>query len=513
MSRTSIPTVSFMSQLSRRSFLTTSSLSLIGASVALSRSAIALPMRSRAPVSSFFPDIVDPETLRTVALAGVEAARKAGAEYADVRVGEWQTFYVGWSDLSPTPDGQMQFNAGYGVRVRVGGAWSFAFGLNVTPDAITRSARGAVDTAREVSRFTRPPVPLAPAPVVRGEWETPIEIDPFAVSPDDHGKIFGALRASAERVPQVSLDLMSRFFWSAETRVFASSEGSLITQRLRRANPSVAVYAKAPGKPGVSLPVDDFIPGSAGFDCVTGVAVQEHVKATAEEASRLTGYPMRAAEVGRFTGVLDGATTATLLVRTLAPALELERALGYHADSLGTSWLTPPARILGQQIFSPLMTLSADRALPHFGAARWDDEGVATQPLSLIERGKVVDYFTTRETASLLSRWYESQGKPVVSRGSAVSWSVQTSPSGCPSQLTMASGARGTTLERMIQGILQFGTKRLWASVSQLGDATTQQYALRQQNRGETGAQSTIPLIAPAVRVSEIELAPMPQLS
>jgi TldD protein len=55
------------------------------------------------------------------------------------------------------------------------------------------------------------------------------------------------------------------------------------------------------------------------------------------------------------------------------------------------------------------------------GAAtvQWDDEGVAPDEYALISEGVLVDYQTTRETASLLAPWYAAQGKPLRSHGCA----------------------------------------------------------------------------------------------
>jgi hypothetical protein len=144
-----------MSLLSRRSFLTSSSLALAGARIDGRRSAhsLRLPPRAHDPVSAFFPDLVDPNLLRTVALAGVDAARQAGADYADIRVADART--MSWTQIHPAfpPSGWLNFTVAYGIRVRVGGAWGFAFGTEVTVDEVARAAQSAIRTTRGVSKF------------------------------------------------------------------------------------------------------------------------------------------------------------------------------------------------------------------------------------------------------------------------------------------------------------------------------------------------------------------------
>src|SRR5947208_167196 len=72
---------------------------------------------------------------------------------------------------------------GVGVRVRVGGAWGFAATRGLDRPALERALDQALAVAAAQPRA--PSTPLAPEPAARGRWESPMEIDPFAVSLDN----------------------------------------------------------------------------------------------------------------------------------------------------------------------------------------------------------------------------------------------------------------------------------------------------------------------------------------
>ncbi len=118
---------------------------------------------------------------RQLADAALEAARAAGATYADVRIGRYLNQFV------ITRENKIQniTNAesyGVGIRVLADGAWGFAATSQVTTDAVARAARDAVAIAKANAKLQSEPVQLAPQKGV-GEvsWRTPIEKNAFEV--------------------------------------------------------------------------------------------------------------------------------------------------------------------------------------------------------------------------------------------------------------------------------------------------------------------------------------------
>jgi TldD protein len=544
---------------SRRAFLTTSSLAAAGLSLGLgspgyARAMRTIPARSKQPVGAFFPDLIDPALLRRLAVMGVDAARQAGASYADIRVGDRRLFSMRHSEIVPVPTSTLDFEYVYGLRVLVDGTWGFTFGIDPTADGLVRAARAVVATTRGIAQFSPRVTPLAPTPVVQGEWATPVQIDPFSVSPDAHEKMLGAYCDAAQRVRDGLLWGNPRFVWTSETRVFASTDGSLVTQRLARAEPKVFVENRRPYGARVVLPLMEFSPASAGFEIALGANLQERIKQVAEEAARLASYPRGEAEVGRYEAVVDGTVLGSVFTATLARALEMDRVTGEDADGAGTSMLAPIHEVLGQPLFSPLLNVTAERTAPMYGAARWDDEGVTTASYPVIRRGTVVDYFTTRSSAPMLAAWYAKNGKPMQSHGAAIAWTPALVPTGCASQLTMAaSDTRGMTLDALAAqlshgilarslgierdvysdpqlsggtftpvmlyevkrgqitrhlrgGAVQFNTKRFWNSLTTLGDSSTLQSSTHVDYRGPMWVPATLPIVAPAAQLRQLEV-------
>jgi TldD protein len=494
--------------------------------------------------------MVDADALRKLAMVSMEVASRERVAYADVRVANTRRFMTRILSISPIPFSAVDFKYMYGVRVMVNGVWGFAFGTRPTEDEIAKATRQAIVTTREMAKFAGKPLELAPAQPARGEWTTPIAIDPFAVSPDDHAKILGAYLDAIANVLDASTDGFFALNWSKETRVFASTDGSLITQRLAKSEPRIGVRNVPHLRDLTVLPVIDFMPSSVGFESVIGPDVQEHLKEKADEAAQLAGYPSGIVDVGRYPAVLDGTALASIIAGTIAPALEMSRALGYENDGSGSSFLAPPKEIVGQQLFAPSLTIRTTRAAPTYGAAKWDDEGVETEPFVLVHNGRVVEYFTTRSSAPLLSEWYASSGRSNRSRGSAVAWDAASSPVGAATQLSVDCSDSPATLDtlvknmkngllvrgsmeyglhsdqqltggllaphmlyevkngaitRRLRGSVQFGTKRLLKAISAVGDAGTLQHFVRRTYRGEVWSASAVPVVAPAVQVAQLD--------
>ena len=106
---------------------------------------------------------------------------------------------------------------------------------------MTAAARDAVATARGYSAIQLVPTELAPCPVVHGEWTTPIQGDPFLIPFSDQWDLIRSYTDIADRVTPQSLvegDVLMTFNWTKEYRLYASTDGSLVTQTLYRSHPA-----------------------------------------------------------------------------------------------------------------------------------------------------------------------------------------------------------------------------------------------------------------------------------
>jgi len=446
---------------SRRTFLARSSAVL--ASGILSRTAaaarplakiVAVPARSTRAVGSFVPPVMDPAIMRMLARTAIDAAVHVGAQYADIRIGDQRQFFsegfIRGSWLSLT--------YGYGLRVQVDGASAFVGGADPTPDRLAAAARSAVATAKGMAKIMGPTAPVIAVPVVTGEWNTPIEIDPFAVSPDDHlfvyagyGRIEGPINERSRLCTGVDIGVR----WTAETRVFASSDGSLATQRLARALPTLSARAFTgwPDPPGCILDLALVPPSSAGFEMLLGTRLHERIEQSMEEIATWMRYPVIDAEVGRKPVVFDGQSFGSVVGETIAPALSLARVLGEEQDGAGVSFLEPPEAILGEPLFSPQLNVSTMTGRTQFGCMQWDDEGVLARTCPLIERGAVVDYLTTRSDIRTLEQWYAKRNLPLRPQGTVWADDVSIPSRAISSAVAVGAAPDGPSLAELVKSL------------------------------------------------------------
>lgn len=420
---------------------------------------------SSVTAANLFPAI-DEDALRRFAVAAIEAARAAGASYADVRVTAGQQFQVhsSWSGGGARPLApymslpSARLGVGIGVRALVDGAWGFAGNDGVTEGMAVECGRTATGFARGNRRRSEPPIVLAAGgATTRGEWSTPIEQDPFSVPIAEQAQLqlealAGAIHLSGLQKGGVG------FSWRRRTQVFASTDGALLTQRFVDANPSVGFEAHARGPSGVvgvgSAEADELASGGYGWETVHANDFARIVRGTAERAieeARARALPVKDAEVGRYDVVFSAEAMAALLGATVGPALDLERALGFRANQAGTSFLAPPADLVGQYaVAAPAVTIRADRTRRGgFATVAWDDEGTPASETTLVERGVVVDYLTSRETAGELASWYEGRRQPVRSNG-ACRGAALFAPAVCLPNLTLEGAASGPSTADLI---------------------------------------------------------------
>jgi len=203
----------------------------------------------------------------------------------------------------------------------------------------------------------------------------------------------------------------------------------------------------------VEIKVPSFYAMAGGYEAMARESIHEEIKATAEDVRRMASLEARTLDVGRYPVVLDGMTFGSLLFSTVGRALELDRALGEEADASGTSYLAPPASIVGTPVFSPVLNVSTDRALPSVTSAKWDDEGVEPETGPVIKGGALVDYETSRQAASTLQPWYHRQSRPVASRGRAVATACDQAVQIRCGHLTVTHARAAATIDDLIRGI------------------------------------------------------------
>jgi TldD protein len=335
-----------------------------------------------------------------VARQAVDAARAAGADYADARVVRED------SESLTVRNQQMEgidrsSSEGIGIRVLVNGYWGFAATARTEEAEIARTARAAAAIAHAASRLPRQPVKLAEVEPVVGTWHSPMQEDPFTVSLEEK---IALLMEATRRMQQVKglafaeggIDLYRRRTY------LATSEGTAIEQTIVDSGAGIEGTTIGEGEMQRRSYPNSFRGhiAAAGWEHIRKLGLIEEAERTATEAAELLSAKDCPSEV--TTLVLDSGQVELQIHESIGHAVELDRVLGMEEAYAGSSFVRPEDR--GRLRYaSPLVSITADATLPGgLGSFGWDDEGVPAQRIPIIVDGIFQDFISSRETASVL---------------------------------------------------------------------------------------------------------------
>ncbi|MBT9393052.1 TldD/PmbA family protein [Hymenobacter sp. NST-14] len=387
-------------------------------------------------IPGFAGDVVDPLRLlepgldvavkKRLADAALNAAKAAGATYADVRIGRYlnQGVFTREKQVQNIVSSE---SFGAGVRVLAGGTWGFASTNTVTEAGIAKAAQLAVQIAKANSKVQKEQVKLAPQKG-QGEvsWKAPIQRNAFEVPIKE--KVDLLLAANAAAMDNGASFVNSVLFQVNEQKYFASTDGSYIDQDIHRIFPTfgVTVVDRSSGKfrsrQALSSPMglgyeylspkaEDKLPGPQGSDVIgyrnSYDMLEDAARAAKQAKQKLTAKSVTA---GKYDLVLDPHHLGLTIHESVGHPLELDRVLGYEANYAGTSFATLEWKAKNQPYGSKQVNIVADKRQPgSLGAVGWDDEGVPTKEWMLIDQGKLVDYQKIRDQAHIVNQ-QESDG-------------------------------------------------------------------------------------------------------
>jgi TldD protein len=366
------------------------------------------------PVTAAGP-AMDP-AIRELLMEALNAARTAGAGYADVRIGRQRQNFVF------TRENQIQNvvdteTMGCGVRALVDGTWGFAATQQLTKEGVAGAAREAATIAK-ANRIARDrSIELLPTPVHKDvSWHSAFRVDPWTISVEEKADLLLRANAEALKAPNVKF-VSSSLFLVKDERNFASTDGSVIAQMFIRSFPTLTATAVAPDRSDFQRRSADIAPAGRGWEYVVESDLVGNARRWAEDAAaKLSAKPV---EVGRYDLVLHPSHLWLTIHESIGHPTELDRAMGYEANYAGTSFLAPPEKVLGKLKYGPeFMNIQGDRsqegALSTIG---YDDEGVKPEDFLIVKNGIFTDYQTTREQAGWLRWWYDQQGRETKSHG------------------------------------------------------------------------------------------------
>ena len=340
--------------------------------------------------------------MREAVASALEAARSAGAAYADARVVESREEKL--SVRTGRVEGiESAESLGIGIRVIADGAWGFAATADLTPDGIRAAAREAVALARAAATTVIEPVRLAPTGVYQDVWAGPCIIDPFTVPTEEKLALLLAADEGLRAEAAVRVSAAHMGFLHIR-KMFGSTEGSMIEQSYHESQAGIVAYAIGDGE---MLPRS--YPNShggqavqGGWEAVLALDLVGNAPRVGEQAAALLSAAPCPSEV--TTVVIDGSQVALQVHESVGHPTELDRVLGDEAAFAGTSFLG-----LGDldtlRYGSDLVTITADATIPgSLGSFGYDDEGVPAQRDFLVREGILAGFQSSRESALAIGR-------------------------------------------------------------------------------------------------------------
>lgn len=341
---------------------------------------------------------------RDFAAAALDASGRSGASYADVRIvrRRSETIVARESRIAAIDRSE---SYGFGVRCLVDGAWGFCAGRGAARADLDRAARAAVRMAKANRAAVSRPVVLAAEPKHLDAWQTPMTKDPFKVSlarKTDLLLLAGQAALAVRGARYVTSSVTS----VAEEKIFSSTEGTFLDQRITRVWPRLEVAALDPAKTRFRTRAIDLPPAQAGWEYVEEAGLPALAALAAEEA--VESLSARAVAPGRTDLVIDPTSLWLAIHETIGRPTELDRALGQEDGFAGASFARPEA-LSSLQVGSSILNFTADRTMPGgLATAGYDDDGVEARSWPIVRDGILVDYQKTREQASWIS--HDSSG-------------------------------------------------------------------------------------------------------
>ncbi len=327
---------------------------------------------------------LDRALLDDLADLALREAKRAGASYADIRLGETRREYAYARDAR-LENFDARAADGFGVRVLLDGCWGFYGAQRLDGQSVVAGVQRALDNARAVRPIQAQPIALERLPAHQDEWIMPMEVDPFGVSTRDKADLLLAICASAR---EHGADFCSASLSLArEERLFANSFGARVMQSRTRVAPGFRATAidRASGRFSTR---DCLTPArGAGWEYFANAKLVEEAAQAGEEArAKLSARPVTP---GDYDIVIDPTNLWLTIHETVGHSTELDRVLGWEANFAGTSFVKPD--MLGKLRFgSELMTIVADRTQAGgLSTIGYDDDGAAADAadFAIVENG------------------------------------------------------------------------------------------------------------------------------
>lgn len=340
--------------------------------------------------------------------SGLDEAVKAGASYADVRIGEIVNEILTVKNGIPEEVNFSQAK-GFGIRVIANGSWGFAGSVDLTTKEVKEISRKAVSIAKASAKTKKKSVSLRESRAEKSKYATKMKKDPFKVPLEEKMDIL--METERALANQSSLIKVSYAFFRAmhEKKLFISTEGAEIRQNINWGGGGILAVSIRNGEVQRRSYPSSFRGNFAtsGYEFFESLDLTSHAEHIGKEAVQL--LEAKKCPSATTSLIISGDQLALQIHESCGHPTELDRALGMEADYAGTSFLSPDK--LGKYRYgSELVTIVADATVPGgLGTFGYDDEATPARKTPLVEDGVFVGYQSSRETAWLLG-FEESSG-------------------------------------------------------------------------------------------------------
>ena len=343
----------------------------------------------------------------------LDLAKVKGVDYADIRlVHTDQERYVVRNGVVDTLSTDQ--STGFGVRVVADGGWGFASSHDFSPSEVDRVTALAVRIARAstllspVAQGRKDGVRLGSPVTSQGTYSTPLQVDPFTISPDEKLRLLLAVDQGMASVQGITAR-QSNLIFIKEQKTFANTEGAHVDQTIFEAGGGMQATAVGHGEvQRRSYPeAHGRQQGCAGWEYILAMDLVGNAERIASEAVALLTADPCPSDI-TTTVIIGGSQLALQVHESCGHAIELDRVLGSEAAYAGTSFLTTD-KLNKFRYGSDQVNITADSLrLPGLGTFGWDDEGVPSHSTPIVKDGRFVGYLMSRESSSVLG--LESNG-------------------------------------------------------------------------------------------------------
>ena len=321
-------------------------------------------------------------------------------DYADAR------FIRARTETIVVKDGKVEAlsrlnDAGFGIRVLMGGGWGFASSSKLSAAEMKKTANQALEIARASATVSKEKVRLAPVESYRDKFVTAVRKDPFLVSLDDKIHLLVSCCDVLKKHPKIVVAEATMNFYDTE-KTFASTEGSLIEQKIVESGAGYTATAAEEGNlQRRSYPNShggDF--ATRGWEFIEEMDLLGNAERVRNEAVALLSAPNCPA--GKKDVIITGSQMALQVHESCGHPIELDRVLGTEISLAGGSFMTLD-KFRKLRYGSGRVNIVADATTPGgLGTFGYDDEGVKAQRADIIREGLFVGYLTSRETAPII---------------------------------------------------------------------------------------------------------------